>query len=846
MTRRLGFLLTIIVWAGLGVAPRQAWAQATQPLGGAPKVPPGEYVIGGVGVRGNQFTEEQTVLLLSGLTIGKKISIPGPDVPKAIQKLWRQDIFSDVQIEVSNINEGQIFFVIVLTERPRISRYSFRGVSKGQADDLREKIKLVRGTIFTESKARTATRVIRNFFQEKGYLNTTVNIDTRLDTTDRKNNVAVTLRVSKGPRVKVRKIIVEGNSEVSSRKVRSKLKETKQALPMRFWKRSKLVRAKFNEDKENLMKYFSAQGFRDAQILSDTFYQVSRKRIELKMKLLEGPRYYFRNITFVGNNKYDAATLGRVLKIKGGDLYDRELLEKRLSQDPSGVDLSSLYLDDGYLFFRAEPVEVAVVNDSIDLEVRMTEGPQATINRILIEGNESTSDHVVLREIRTLPGEKFSRSEIIRSQREILNLGFFDQQKMNIVPQPDPARGTVDIKYVLAERSNDQITLQGGWSGQVRDRFGNVVGGGLLATVGLQFNNFSTRRFFDKRAWRPLPKGDGQRLSLQVQTNGVNFQNYGISFLEPWFGGKRPNSLGVNTNYSIQSQPSINYKLAIFNVSVDLGRRLTWPDDFFRSFTTLRYAHYQLSNAQNIFGPNTGNGDINIMALRQTIDRTSIDAPIFSRSGSVFNIFAEATPPWSLMSRRDVRNEQPIERYKLLEFYKIKFNIENYITITRSKKLPMVLFARARGGFLGGYNAAYGVSPFERFYLGGDGLQGFNLDGREILAMRGYSLPQIGDPASQGSVAFVKYTMEIRQPLTLEQSAMVWIHGFVEAGNAFTEIQNYNPFLLKRSFGFGLRAFLPMFGLLGLDWGYGTDRMILNNGQDISGTHFHFMIGQQF
>jgi outer membrane protein insertion porin family len=846
MTRRFAFLLPLVAAAVVTLWPVRAGAQATQPLGGVSKVPPGEYVIGGVTVRGAQFTDQQTVLLLSGLSVGKKISIPGPDVPKAITKLWKQDIFSDVQIEVSNIEGEQIFFVIVLTERPRISRYSFRGVSKGQADDLREKIKLVRGTIFTESKSRTAVRVIKNFYQEKGYLNTTVNIDTRLDTADRKNNVAITMRVNKGPRVKVRRIILEGNEQMSSYKLRKRFKETKQAFPMRFWKRSKLVRAKFNEDKENLMKFFSAQGYRDAQILSDTFYQVSRKRVELKVKLIEGPRYYFRSISFLGNNKYDANTLNRVLKIKKGDVYDRELLEKRLSQDPTGVDLSSLYLDDGYLFFRAEPVEVAVVNDSIDLEVRMVEGPQAIINRILIEGNESTSDHVVLREIRTLPGEKFSRSEIIRSQREILNLGFFDQQKMNIVPQPDPARGTVDIKYVLAERSNDQITLQGGWSGQVRDRFGNVVGGGLLATVGLQFNNFSTRRFFDKRAWRPLPKGDGQRLSLQVQTNGVNFQNYGISFMEPWFGGKRPNSFGINMNYSIQSQPTINYRLGIFNTSLDLGRRLTWPDDFFRSFTSIRYAHYQLSNTQNIFGPTTGNGEINIIALRQTFDRTSIDAPIFSRSGSVFNLFLEATPPWSLMSRRNVRNETPIERYKLLEFYKIKFNTEIYLTLTQSKKLPMVLFARARGGFLGGYNAAYGISPFERFYLGGDGLQGFNLDGREILAMRGYRLPQIGDPLSQGSVAFVKYTMELRQPLTLEQSAMVWVHAYVEAGNAFTEIERFNPFELKRSFGFGLRAFLPMFGLLGLDWGYGVDRTITGRGDDISGTQFHFMIGQQF
>ncbi len=838
-------------------------AQATKPLSGGGNIPAGEYTIANISVRGAQQTDEQTVLLLSGLVLGKRISIPGPDISKAITKLWKQDIFSDVQIEVARVEGDQVYLTILLAERPRITRYTFRGIRKGQADDLKEKIKLVRGTIFTETKSRTAQRAIRNYFQDKGYMNTQVQVEQRMDTSDRRNGVSLTIRVNKGPRIKIRKLIVEGNDKIKTSKIRKTLKETRAAIPMRFWKRSKFVRSKFQEDKEKLQEYFGQQGYRDAQIVYDTTYLVSKKRIDVLLKVYEGPKYYFRSINFVGNNKYDSRTLNRLLKINAGDVYDKELLDKRLQMDPNGVDLSSLYLDDGYLFFRAEPVEVAVENDSIDLEIRLFEGPQATINRIIIEGNNATSDHVILREIRTLPGEKFSRSEIIRSQREILNLGFFDQQKMNIVPQPDPTRGTVDIKYVLAERSNDQITLQGGWSGQVRDRFGNLVGGGLLATVGLQFNNFSTRRFFDKRAWRPLPKGDGQRLSLQVQTNGTNFQNYGISFLEPWLGGKRPNSFGVNTNYSIQQQntqqginPStgagifFNYRLGIFNVSTDLGRRLRWPDDFFRSYTTLRYANYELLNASNIFGANYATGNINIIALRQVFDRTSIDAPIFSRSGSVFNLAFEATPPWSYIQRRNVRNEQPIQQVKLLEFWKIKFQTETFIEVSRSRKLPLVLWTRIRGGILGGYNPGMPTSPFERFYLGGDGLQGFNLDGREIIALRGYSTPNIGPPndadrSQNGATAFVKYTIELRQPLTLEQSAMVWVHIFAEAGNAWGTMEEFNPFNVKRSFGGGLRAFLPMFGLLGIDYGYGADEVFFQQ-SNIGGGRFHFMIGQTF
>ncbi len=820
-------------------------------------IPSGDYILSGVKVIGNQYTEEQSVVILSGLSLGRRIVIPGAEISKAINKLWKQDIFSDVQVYLDRIEEGnQLYLTIAVTERPRISRYSFKGVKKGQADDLREKIRFVPGTLYTEAKRRQAERVIKNFFQEKGYLNTEVTITTRVDTLLRRNGVAILLAVKRGPRVKIRNLVIEGNSQVSDRRIRKTLKNTKAAMPGRFWKRSKFVRGEFLEDKDKLAEVYSERGFRDAQVLSDSVVNVNRRRIDLYLKLREGFPYYHRRVNWVGNYKYDAALLGRVLEVKRGDIYNRTQLDKRLNGDPQ-QDVASLYMDDGHLFFRAEPVETRVEGDSVDLEIRLFEGPQATINRIILEGNDKTSDHVILREIRTLPGEKFSRSDVIRSQREIVNLGFFDQQKMGISPVPDPQRGTVDIKYTLEERSNDQIMLQGGWAGRINDVNGRQVGGGLLLTLGLTFNNFATRKVFDRKAWRPLPSGDGQRLTLQVQTNGQNFQNYGISFLEPWFGGKKPNSLGFSTNYSIQSNPAYRApkgfdvpatRLEIFNVSMDYGRRLTFPDDFFRSFSTLRYSNYDLLNAGNIF-PLVGNGTMNILSIRQTIDRTSIDQPIFSRSGSVFTLTAEATPPWTAINgRRFARLENGAlspEAYQLLEFWKIKFDTQLYLSITKNK-LPLVAFLRARGGFMGAYDESVtGVAPVERFYLGGDGIIGFNLDGREIIALRGYRAPSLGD-GEQGNNKYIKYTFELRQPITLEQSAMIWIHTFAEAGNAWGVNETFNPFVVRRSAGVGLRAFLPMFGLLGIDWGYGFDDVIGPGNQQINRSQFHFMIGQQF
>ncbi|MDX2062976.1 MAG: outer membrane protein assembly factor BamA [Bacteroidia bacterium] len=847
-------------WFGawLLIASACLWVPGRLSAQTGPQLQQGQYVIEDIEVTGAVYTDVQTVVLLSGLSVGQSIEWPSDIFSKTVQRLWKQEIFSDIEVVVSRVVGNKLYLTIRVGERPRLTNYRFSGISRTQADELSEKIAFVRGTIFTESKRRAADRIIRNYYQEKGYLDVGVKISTDFDTLIGSNGVSVLLRVQKGPRVKISHIEVAGNDVVADKRVRKQLKNTKRRVPGRFWKKSKFIRGDFAEDKDKLVAYYQSKGYRDAEVVEDSISRVPAGRrlfgllppqsdyklgrINLYLKVYEGPQYFFGDVRFTGNQKYDSATLLKVLDIQRGEVYDREKLDRKLSLDPNGLDVSSLYLDDGYLFFNASPVEVLGQGDTINLEIRVYEGPQATINKIILQGNETTSDHVILRELRTLPGEKFSRSLLIRSQREILNLGFFDQEAMDIVPLPNPQNGTVDIKYVIPERSNDQITLQGGYGGVIRDNQGRRISGGLVATVGLQFNNFSTRKIFEKGAWRPIPRGQGQKLSLSVQTNGPNFQNYAISFLEPWFGGRKPNSLGFSFNFSQQRSPLTDYRFNILGGSIDLGRRLKWPDDFFRSYTTLSYRNYQFRNA-NIFG-NLTEGNINILSVRQTFDRSSIDAPIFSRSGAQVTLSAEATPPWSLISGKDFTNATDSEKFELLEFYKIKFDTQLFLSLTSGKK-PLVLAPRVRFGFLGAYDPVLGVSPFERFYLGGDGLQGFNIDGREIIQLRGYEEPILGP--LDGGTSFAKYTIELRQPITLEQQSMIWVHGYVEAGRAWDSIDNFNPFVVYRSAGLGLRAFLPMFGLLGLDWGYGFDTVRRNAGSpSVGGGQLHFIIGQQF
>ncbi|MFO0486564.1 MAG: outer membrane protein assembly factor BamA, partial [Sphingobacteriia bacterium] len=794
------------IWLVLVSLAQVVWAQDV--------LSPGTYVLAGIAIEGNGSTiSEDAVRSLSGLTLGQSIDIPGEQFADAIRNIWKQNVFADVQIRIDRHEAQRLFITLVVEEKPRISKYAFRGIKKGQADDLRENIKLVRGQRFTDAKRRNAIRVIKSYFQEKGYYQTQVDVEVEKDPNS-PEGIIILLKVDKGKRYKVADIRINGLSKFSESQLRGVMTNTKERRIYRIFKRSKFVPKEFEEDKQAIRDFLHEKGYRDADIRRDTVYALpGRRRVAVEMDMYEGRQYFIRNITWQGNVKYTTGTLDTLLNLEKGDVYSDKELQKRLYADPAGFDISSLYQDQGYLFFRVEPVELAVAGDSVDLEMQIFEGPIAYYDRIILEGNTVTSDYVVIRELRTLPGNRFSRAEIIRSQRELIQLGYFNEQTLNVVPEPNPEKGTVDIKYQVEEKANDRLFFQAGWGGRVQANNGNNIGGGLVGTIGVTLNNFSSRRIFKRGGWQPVPKGDGQQLTLQMQVNGRGFQNYSIGFVEPWFGGHKPNSLGINTNYSIQSVPSSRFRVNIYGLSVDLGRRLKLPDDYFRSFTTLGYRYYHVRNAQNFF-PAVPNGFINIFSIRQTIDRTSTNSPIFPTTGSSISLSVEFTPPYSAFNNTNYDKVESEFRYQFLEFHKWKFRAEAYMRLTKGK-LPLVLYPRAMFGFLGAYNRQLGVSPFERFYIGGDGLAGFNLDGREIIAGRGYE--QFLSPNGGGTV-YSKYTLELRQPVVLSPAANVWFHTFLEASNGWASFSDFDPFEMYRAGGVGIRLFLPMFGLLGLDF----------------------------
>jgi len=811
------------------------------------------YTLSGVRVEGAEFSDENGIIKLSGLGVGEPIEIPGEAVGDAIRRLWKESIFSDISIEVDQIVGDKLFLVIKVKERPRISAFSFEGIKKAQADDLKEKINFIRGSILTKSKEQSAKRVIRNFYVEKGFFNAYADITTTEDPV-LKNAVIVNIKVNKGRRIKIKEIQMEGLQAFTDKKLKRKLKEVKEKKFWRVWKKSKYIPKEFEKGKQEIISFYNDEGYRDAIIEYDTVYGNDDRTVIVNMRMYEGKQYYHRNIRWVGNYKYNSETLGKVLNVRKGDIYSSTKLQSRLFGDPNGSDVSSLYLDDGYLFFNVDPVEVAIEGDSIDLEMRIFEGPQATIRKIILEGNTKTSDYVVLRELRTRPGDKFSRSDVIRSQREIINLGYFDQENLQVLPIPDPASGTVDIKYTVEERPSDQLQLQGGWGGRVRDVNGNIIAGGFVGTVQLAFNNFSTKKLFKKGAWNPVPSGDGQKLSLAFQMNGVGYQNFSVSFQEPWLGGKKPNLLGIGSSYIVLKNVTSGFRNSIFSFSVENGRRMKFPDDFFQSNTSLTYKYYDVSNPQSVFAgfEDSDRAYINILSLRQTISRSSVDALIFPRSGSMMNFSVEATPPYSLfMKDKDFANMPSAQKFNLLEFHKWKFSSNWFFNLFAD----LVLSAKIEAAFLGSYNKEIGISPFERFYLGGAGLVGFNgFDGREIISLRGYQDNVIGNYSTstnqnQGATIYNKFSMEFRYPITLTEAAPMWLLAFVEGGNGYGNFKEYNPLNLKRSAGVGVRIMLPMVGLLGVDWGYGFDDVYDSRGnvlQDMNGSRFHFVFGQQF
>lgn len=800
---------------------------------------PVAYEIGGITTSGTKSLDPNTLIALTGIKVGDELTLPGERLNKAVKKLWEQGILSDIKVYATKLEGKYIFINFQLTEKPRLSKFSFSGVTKGQADDLREKISLVRGRVVNDALIRNTENTIKKFFDEKGYRNVVVNI-AQEDDPALKGSVLLKINVKKGDKIKIKPLDFEGNLSFTDEQLRRKFKETKEKRPWRIFKSSKFRKAEYEEDKEKLIAFYNSQGYRDATIVDDSIYNVDKKSIGLKIKIEEGKKYYFRQIEWTGNFLYDDKYLGQVLGIKRGDIYNLDNLEKRLNYNPSGADVTSLYMDDGYLFFSIEPVEVLVDGDSIDLEMRIYEGSQATNNRINIKGNDKTNDHVILREIRTLPGQKFNRSLLIRTNRELATLGYFDPEQIGMNPRPNYNEGTVDIDYSLVERPSDQIELSGGWGGFF----------GFVGTLGLTFNNFSTKNFFKK--WDPLPSGDGQRLQLRGQANGRQFQSYSFSFTEPWIGGKKPHSLTVSFNHSIQRRLDgfggrQLGKLGISGITLTMGRRLRVPDDFFILTNSLSFLIYQLDNFGQFGSLNVTKGTLNNIFFNTTISRNSLSDPIYPRTGSNVSLSLSLTPPYSAWSSLST-SDDPAERFRWIEYY--KFMVDNSWFMKIAGKL--VLNARSHFGFLNSYSAQLGAPPFERFSLGGDGLAGFNfLLGTEVIGLRGYQNASInpvqrdlstGNTFRTNGTAFTKHVMELRYPLSLNPSATIFMLTFLEGGNNWLDINEFSPFRLYKSAGVGARIFMPAFGLIGFDWGYGFDAL---PGRERSGSNFHFIIGQQ-
>lgn len=800
---------------------------------------PKEYEIGGIKITGSENLDNQIITLISGLQVGDKITLPGEQTTKAIQNLWRQKLFDDVGIYVTEVKGSLVFLEIRLQELPKLSKYGIRGLKKSKQSSLREELDLSSGTIVTENLIISTQNTARKYFVDKGYLNTKVDVVKRPDTT-RSNSVILEITVDKGEKVKIKDINVIGNEHLEDKKVRKAMKETKRKRIWNIFKGSKFQKAEYEDDLDMIIEAYNSKGYRDARIVKDSVYQVSDSRIAIDLYIEEGNKYYFRNITWLGNTKYSTETLNRVLKIGKGDVYDATYLQERLFMDPNGGDVSSLYLDNGYLFFDLNPVEVLVENDSIDIEMRIREGREATVRNVTVVGNDRTNDKVIMRELRTKPGELFRRSDIQRSMRELQQLGFFDASQLNVNPVPDAATGTVDIEYSVVEQSTSQLQLEGGWGG------GSIVG-----TLGLSFNNFSARNLFNKKAWQPLPSGDGQTINLRATTNGTYYQAYSASFTEPWLGGKKPTSLTVsfyhNVQSNYQSKSSASYgDLKVTGVGVGLGKRLKWPDDYFTLYQRVDYQKYVLNNyAGQLTGLGFSDGRVNNVSYTITLGRNSTDYPIYPRKGSLFNIIGEFTPPYSVWNNKDYSDISDEERYNYLEYYKIKVNTSWFTEIFNKAVIKM----HGEFGYLGAYNSEVGIPPFERFYVGGDGLQNFSLDGREIIGLRGYENSQVypTDETNEAGTVYTKFTLELRYLITENPSAQIFTLAFLEGGNNYARFENYEPFNLKRSAGFGLRIFMPMFGLLGVDFGYGFDPQ---PGQtDLlapSGWNTHFIIGQQF
>lgn len=834
-----------------------------------------KYILGGVSVSGNTTFNEQTIVAYSRLSKGQEINIPGEETSAAIKRLWESKLFSDVEIYIVKIEDNTVFLEIRLSDLPQLNEVKINGVKKGKIEALIKENKLDKGTKVTENLKATTKNYLTSKYQKDGFYNTKVNINTiEVQDSIQISRVNMVVNIDKGKKVKIKDIDISGNEVLSDKKLRKSMKKTKQINPIRFLKRSKYVEKDYKEDLTKLIDKYKENGYRDARIISDTLIVNNNKTISLKINVEEGEQYKFGDITFIGNTVYTNEQLSRFLRINKGDTYNGVLLQERIADSkPDANDITNAYQNNGYLFSKIDPVEVSADGNVIDLEIRIIEGKPAYFNKISVVGNDKTNDHVVYRILRTRPGALYSKEDVIRTVRELGQLGFFDAQEIKPdFKNPNPNEGTLDMEYSVKETGSSQIELQGGYGG-----------GGFIGTLGLSFNNFSIKDLFNKEAYTPVPMGDGQKLALRLQASQF-YQTYSFSFSEPWMGGKKP--MQFSTSISQTKQYLYNYqtrradKSQSFNItgiSVGLAKQLTVPDDYFVLSQALSFQIYDLKNYNTgLFTFANGTSKNLAYTVGLSRDNTSID-PIYPTGGSRFSVTGKLSIPYSLFDGVDYKqlsqeyNNEAVkrasatsitdplyiaankrmgeidqQRFNWLEFYKINLKGEWYTQLTKN----LVLRPSMEFGFLGAYNKDRGVIPFERYFLGGDGMGNFSMDGREIIALRGYPNQSVqpldanGNPMNDGATIYNKFSLELRYPITLKNSAKIYGLAFMEGGSAYSGFRNYNPFNLYRSAGLGVRIFMPAFGLLGIDFGHGFDPLYGETGSH--GWETHFIIGQQF
>ena len=826
---------------------------------------PKKYIVGGVGVEGNHYFSESQILQVTGLQKGMEVEVPGEALSSIVDRMWLQRYFEDVAIVVDSLapSRDTAFFKIRIIERPRVSRWTFSGVKSGEQKELQERLNLRRGGEFSEYVAKTSSDIIKRFYKEKGFQNVDVKVNTKRDTMVR-SAIRVQFAVDRGNKVKIKKITFNGADHVKESKLVRAMKKTRDNRLQNLFSSKKFQESEYDNDKRAMLSVFNEAGYRDARIVKDTMYYIEPDRLQIDFTIDEGKQYYFRDITWTGNSVYSAETLNDILNIKKGDIYDVVTMEKRLfgGGKQNEYDVSKLYRDNGYLFFNLQPVELNIEGDSVDVEMRIVEVKPATLKNIVIHGKDLTNERVVRRQAFTRPGYLFSQSDFERSIREIASMGQFDPEAIM-----DPAKGysiipnqmnnTVDIVYNVTEKPSSQLELSGGWGGNT-----------FVATVGVSFNNFSTRRFFDKTAWRPVPLGDAQNLAIRFQTNGTYYTSLSASFSEPWLFGKKPTSLNMSLYYTRQTNSYLAFNILnndeymeVYGFAAGIGKRLKWPDNYFVLYNQLSWQTYKLQDWSYQFMFDTGIS--HNLSYTLSLSRNSTDQQIYPRQGSDFSFSLQLTPPYSLLRKKGVSGydkegkevyttdwrkidynlQTPEQRYRWIEYHKWSFKGAIYAKLVGD----LVLMARAQFGYLGYYNRNWGYSPFEGFRVGGDGMSGYDTYGSEIISLRGYenySLTPTATSSTTGNYyagnVYDKFTVELRYPVILQPQSTIYALLFLEGGNCWSDIRDFNPFQIKRSAGVGVRVFLPMIGLLGVDWGWGFDDPV--NGK----SQFHFVIGQQF